>query len=310
VSQAQQIPRSQGGGEPEELVAIPVRHPWRGVAGAAVVAALGLLALAVAGNEQFDFAVVPKYLFDPVVLSGVKTTLALTTVAMAVGVALGVVAAVWRLSPNPVLRWTSAGYVWFFRGTPVLVQLIFWFNIGIVFPNITLGVPFTDFELWGTNTNRLVTPFVAAILGLGLNEGAYVAEIVRGGIISVGKGQVEAAAALGMRPNLAMRRIVLPQAVPVVIPPLGNELIGMLKYSALASVIAVSELLGSVADIYSTNLQTLELLVVASIWYLACTSALTVGQRFLEKYFGRSRGSAAGDSRLVELARRMSRARA
>jgi polar amino acid transport system permease protein len=186
------------------------------------------------------------------------------------------------------LKATSGAYIWFFRGTPVLVQLIFWFNLGIIFPRIRLGIPFTDITLWSEPTNNAIRPLTAAILGLGLNEGAYVAEIVRAGIISVGKGQIDAASALGMRRSAVMRRVVLPQAVPVVIPPMGNEFIGMLKYSALASVIAVEELLGSVERIYSTNLRTLELLVVASIWYLACTTALTIGQHHLERYVGRS----------------------
>ena len=166
-----------------------------------------------------------------------------------------------------------------------------------VFPRIRLGIPFTDITLWSEPTNRAIGPLTAAILGLGLNEGAYVAEIVRAGIISVGRGQTDAAAALGMRRSAVMRRVVLPQAVPVVIPPMGNEFIGMLKYSALASVIAVEELLGSVERIYSTNLRTLELLVVASIWYLACTTALTIGQHYLERYAGRSRGAAQAAAR-------------
>jgi polar amino acid transport system permease protein len=219
----------------------------------------------------------------------VGLTLLLTVAAMTLGLVLGLIAAVSRLSPNPVLGSVSAGYIWFFRGTPVLVQLIFWFNIGILFKNVTMGIPFTDIAFWSVPTNQLVTPLTAAILGLGLNSGAYIAEIVRAGILSVGKGQVDAAYAIGMTPTQAMRRIVLPQAVPIAIPPLGNEFIGLLKYSALASVIAVQELLGSVENIYSTNFRTLELLVVASIWYLAITSILTLGQQGLERKFSRGR---------------------
>jgi polar amino acid transport system permease protein len=273
----------------DRIVAVPVRHPGRLVAAAVILVLLVDLAVAVAGNKNFKFSVVPHYLFYPVVLAGLKTTLVLTAVAMALAIALGVIAAVCRLSPNPVLKMVSAAYIWFFRGTPVLVQLIFWFNLGIIFPHITIGIPFTDLTLWSEPINSVITPFTAAVLGLGLNEGAYVAEIVRAGIISVGKGQTDAAYALGMHRTEVMRRIVLPQAVPIVIPPMGNEFIGMLKYSALASVIAVQELLGSVERIYSTNLRTLELLVVASIWYLVCTSVFTVGQHYLERYVGRSR---------------------
>jgi polar amino acid transport system permease protein len=260
------------------------------VAGAIVLLLLVDLCVAIARNRSFKFGLVGHYMFDPVVLAGLRTTLELTIIAMGVAILLGVISAICRLSPNPVLKLTSGGYIWFFRGTPVLVQLIFWFNLGIIFPSLRLGIPFTHVTFWSEPTNNAIRPMTAAILGLGLNEGAYVAEIVRAGIISVGKGQTDAALALGMRRGAVMRRVVLPQAVPVVIPPMGNEFIGMLKYSALASVIAVPELLGSVEHIYSTNLRTLELLVVASLWYLACTTALTIGQHYLERYVGRSRG--------------------
>jgi polar amino acid transport system permease protein len=281
----------------DRIVAVPVRHYGRWLAGAVVLLLVFDLVLAVARNDNFKWSVVADHLFDPVVLEGLKTTLVLTVSAMALAIVLGVIAAIFRLSPNPVLKATSSAYIWFFRGTPVLVQLIFWFNLGIIFPHIRLGIPFTDITFWSEPTNNAIRPMTAAILGLGLNEGAYVAEIVRAGIISVGKGQTDAAAALGMRRAAVMRRVVLPQAVPVVIPPMGNEFIGMLKYSALASVIAVEELLGSVERIYSTNLRTLELLVVASIWYLACTTALTIGQHYLERYVGRSRATPQAEAR-------------
>jgi polar amino acid transport system permease protein len=277
----------------DKIVAVPVRHYGRMVAAALVAVVVVALVLAVAGNPNFKWSLVPDYLFDPTVMRGLLVTLELTAMSMVVAIVLGVAAAVCRLSPNPVLKSVSAGYVWFFRGTPVLVQLIFWFNLGIIFPHIRLGIPFTDLTLWSRPTNVLITSMTAAVLGLGLNEGAYMAEIVRAGILSVGRGQSEAALALGMNRPLVMRRIVLPQAIPIVIPPAGNEFIGMLKYSALASVIAVSELLGSVEHIYSTNLRTLELLVVASIWYLVCTSVFTIGQHYLERRVGRSRGGTA-----------------
>ena len=277
----------------EPNVVVPARHPWRAVCGVLVALVLLWLAVTVARNDRFDFGAVPEYLFDPVILRGVRLTLILSISSMTLGIAIGVVAAVGRMSDNPVLRWTAATYVWFFRGTPVLVQLVFWFNIGIVFRTIGLRVPFTDAWLWKADVNDVVTPLVAAILGLGLNSGAYVSEIVRSGVIAVGHGQVEAAYALGMQPRLAMRRVVLPQAVPVAIPPLGNEFIGMLKYSALASVIAVRELLGSAEAIYSTNLKTLELLVVASLWYLALTSLFSIAQRALERRLARGRRTAA-----------------
>lgn len=276
------------------MVVVPVRHYGRAVAGAAVLLAIAWIAYSVATNENLDFSVVASNLFEPVVLGGVALTLFLTFVSMAVGIVVGVIAAISRLSPNPVLRSVSAGYVWFFRGTPVLVQLIFWFNIGIIFPNLALGIPLTGITFWSMPINDVITPLNAAILGLGLNSGAYIAEIIRAGILSVNKGQVDAAYALGMDRRLTMRRVVLPQAVPIVIPPLSNEFIGMLKYSALASVIAVQELLGSVENIYSRNLRVLELLIVASIWYLVITTFFTFMQRLLERRFSRGRALIGG----------------
>lgn len=279
------------------MVVVPVRHYGRAIAGAAVLLVLLGLVVSVARNENLDFAVVAQNMFEPVVLGGVGLTLLLTFISMAVGILIGVIAAIARLSPNPVLRSVSAGYVWFFRGTPVLVQLIFWFNIGIIFPRLGIGIPFTDVTFWSVPINDVITPLNAAILGLGLNSGAYIAEIIRAGILSVSKGQVDAAYALGMSRRLTMRRIVLPQSVPIVIPPLSNEFIGMLKYSALASVIAVQELLGSVENIYSRNLRVLELLIVASIWYLIITTFFTFAQRLLERRFSRGRamvGAAGG----------------
>ncbi|MGH3008414.1 MAG: amino acid ABC transporter permease [Gaiellaceae bacterium] len=292
-----QIPPSEL--EADRIVAVPLRHWGRLVAAVVVLVIAADLINTVAHNKNFGFSVVPHYLFNAVVLDGLRTTLLLTIVAMAVAICLGVMAAICRLSPNPVLKTAGGAYVWFFRGTPVLLQLIFWFNLGIIFPHISLGIPFTHLVLWSRPANAILHPFVAAVLGLGLNEGAYVAEIVRAGILSVNKGQTDAALALGMNRGAVMRRIVLPQAVPIVIPPMGNEFIGMLKYSALASVIGVGDLLQSVERIYSTNLRTLELLVVASIWYLACTTVFSFGQRLLEQRVGRSRGATSTRSTRV-----------
>lgn len=301
--------RTAGAGEAEAIRAVPVRHPGRMAAGAVLVLLLVWLAVTVAGNEEFDFGVIPDYLFDPVILDGVRLTLVLTVVSMALGLVIGVVAAIGRLSDNPVLRWTAGAYIWLFRGTPVLVQLVFWFNIGIVFPTLGVTIPFTDVSLFSIESNTVVTPLNAAILGLALNSGAYIAEIVRAGITSVSRGQVEAAAALGLEPRRTMRRIVLPQAIPVAVPPLGNEFVSMLKYSALASVIAVQELLGSVETIYSVNLRTLELLVVASIWYLALTTLFSFLQSLLERRLGRGRsGIATVRARRARTPRRVRRA--
>jgi polar amino acid transport system permease protein len=211
---------------------------------------------------------------------------------MAIGIVLGVVLALMRLSPNPVLASAAWSFIWLFRGTPVLVQLLFWNFIAALYPEITLGIPFGP-DLVHADANVLITPFVAAILGLGLNEAAYMAEIVRAGIISVDEGQSDAARALGMRRLQIMRRIVLPQAMRVIVPPTGNEAISMLKTTSLVSVLAYTELLYSVQLIYAANYQQIPLLVVASIWYLVATTVLSIGQHFLERRFGRGtdRGS-------------------
>jgi polar amino acid transport system permease protein len=203
---------------------------------------------------------------------------------------LGVLLAVMRLSPNPLVSGASWLYIWFFRGTPVLVQLLFWYNVGALYPKLALGIPFGP-TFVHADANSLITPFRAAILGLGLNEGAYMAEIVRAGMISVDDGQGDAAQSLGMTRLQTMRRIVLPQAMRVIIPPTGNETISMLKTSSLASVITVTELLYSAEQIFSVNYKTIQLLIVASVWYIVCTSVLYVGQYYLERYYGRgSRG--------------------
>jgi polar amino acid transport system permease protein len=206
---------------------------------------------------------------------------------MAVGVALGVLLAVMRLSPNPLVSGVSWLYVWFFRATPVLVQLLFWFNIAAIYPRISLGIPFVGVEFVHGSANAVITSFVAALLGLGLNEGAYMAEIVRAGIISVGEGQTEAAKSLGMSRLQIMRRIVLPQAMRVIIPPTGNETISMLKSSALVSVIAFTELLLASENIYAVNYKPIQLLIVASFWYAVMTSILYIGQYYLERHYAR-----------------------
>jgi polar amino acid transport system permease protein len=205
---------------------------------------------------------------------------------MAIGIVGGVILALMRLSANPMLSSAAWLYIWFFRGTPVLVQLIFWFNIKALFGDISLGIPFGPmFITW--DVNSLVTTFVAAILGLGLNEAAYMSEIVRAGILSVDEGQTEAAHALGMRRLKVMRRIVLPQAMRVIIPPTGNETISMLKTTSLASTVAFTELLKAGEDIFNANYRTIPLLIVVSVWYIIVTSVLSVGQYYLERYFGR-----------------------
>jgi polar amino acid transport system permease protein len=273
-------------GRPEDIRAVPVRRPGRWISAAIVLIIAVALIRSVATNPRFEWSVVGQYVFDARILEGLRITIELTVIAMAIGIVLGVLLAVMRLSHNPLVSGASWFYIWFFRGTPVLVQLLFWYNIAALYPTIALGIPFGP-ALVHADANSLITPFTAAILGLGLNEGAYMAEIVRAGMISVDEGQSDAAQSLGMTRLQTVRRIVLPQAMRVIIPPTGNETISMLKTSSLASVIVVTELLYAAQLIYSVNFKTIQLLIVASIWYIVCTSVLYVGQYYLERYYGR-----------------------
>jgi polar amino acid transport system permease protein len=275
-----------GPGRPEEITAVPVRHPWRWAVAVVVLLYMAALVKSAAGNPRLEWSVVNQYLFSSRILHGVVMTLELTAVAMLVGAILGVVAAVMRLSTNPVVKGTAWIYVWVFRGTPVLVQILFWFNVAAIYPKIALGVPFGP-ALFHVSANTLITPFVAAILGLGLNEGAYMSEIVRAGLLSVDEGQTEASQALGMSRMQTLRRIVLPQAMRVIIPPTGNETISMLKTTSLVSVVAVTELLYASELIYSQNYKIVALLIVASLWYIFFTSVLSVGQYYLERHYAR-----------------------
>ena len=258
----------------------------------------------IATNPRFEWGLVQQYFFSSQVLHGLRITLELTVIAMAIGIVLGVVLAVMRLSLNPLVSSASWFYIWLFRGTPVLVQLLFWQFISALYPSISLGIPFGPTLVHG-DANTLITPFTAAILGLGLNEGAYMAEIVRAGIISVDEGQTDAAQALGMSRLQTMRRIVLPQAMRVIIPPTGNETISMLKTSSLVSVIAYAELLYSVQLIYSVNFKQIPLLLVASIWYLIFTSLLSIGQYYIERHFGRGASRNVSMTPLQRLRRRL-----
>ena len=226
------------------------------------------------------------FLAAPVILNGIAATVVMAVCAMALGIVLGVTVAIMRLTSNPVLRGVAAGYTWLFRGTPVILQLLLWFNLALVFP--TLGIP----GLWSARAVDVMTPFVSALLGLGINQGAYTSEVVRAGLLSVDQGQYEAAQTIGMGRLQALRRIILPQAMRVIIPPLGNEFIGMVKTTSLASVIQYPEVLHNAENIYYANSRVIELLIVAGIWYLAVVSVLTPLQMLLERRF--ARGVAGG----------------
>lgn len=275
---------------PDLIRAVPLRHPGRWVATGIVLVCAAALAQSMATNPNMQWEVVGQYLLSRDILEGLVVTLELTALAMGVGIVLGVIVAVARQSANPILSSASWIYIWFFRGTPVLVQLIFWYNLALLFPRLGIGIPFGP-TLLSADTNEVISPLMAAILGLGLNEAAYMAEIVRGGILAVEPGQAEAAQAFGMTRLQTMRRIILPQAMRVILPPTGNETIGMLKASSLASVVAVPELLQSASVIYSRTFQTIPLLLVASIWYLIVVTILSVGQAYVESYFGRGSGA-------------------
>ena len=281
---------------------VPLRHPGRWVACAAVVLLLAWFAYIVFTNPNFQWPIVSKYLFNREILRGVLLTIQLTLSCEAIGIALGIVIALMRLSENKLLAYSAQVYIVAFRGTPALVQLIFWFNLSALFPMITIGLPFLGIHLFTVDANALITPVVAANLGLGLCEGAYMAEIVRSGILSVDAGQQEAAAAVGMTRAQTMRKVILPQALRVIIPPTGNQIIGMLKYTSLASVISVTELLSSAELIYTRTYETIPLLIVASLWYLVLTTLLTAGQRLLEQRVGRSQAETP-EKRLVSFSR-------
>ncbi|MDX3225030.1 amino acid ABC transporter permease [Streptomyces sp. ME19-01-6] len=270
--------------------AVPLRHPGRWCASAVMVFLVVFLVQGWATNPRMQWDVVGEYLFAPAVLDGLRTTALLTVLAMAIGIVGGVILAILRMSPNPLLSALSGFYIWVFRGTPLLVQLLFWYFLSAVVPTVGLGIP------WGptfveADTNQLITQMTAAVLGLGLHEAAYMAEIVRAGISSVDDGQTEAAHALGMTRRQTMRRIVLPQAMRVIIPPTGNQAVSMLKTTSLVFAIAVPELLTSVQGIYSRNFAQIPLLTVACIWYLAATTVLTVAQRYLERAFRKESSS-------------------
>ncbi|MGN6427473.1 amino acid ABC transporter permease [uncultured Leifsonia sp.] len=271
--------------------AVPIAPRWhwgRWIVGIVAVAAVGWAVSIVVLNPRIRWNEVWHYLFSPNILNGVVVTLWVSVAATLLGLVLGVLFAIMKLSKNPVLRWIAEGYIWFFRGTPVLVQLIFWFNLAFLLPYITLQVPFTQIGLrW--DTNQLISGSVAALLGLGLNLAAYFAETVRAGIQAVDHGQTEAALAGGMTRTQAMRLVVLPQALRIIIPPTGNEFISMLKTTSLIVVVAGNDLMTNASNIYKQNNLIIELLIVVSIWYMFLTAVATYLQSLLEKRFGRDR---------------------
>ncbi|WP_327322671.1 amino acid ABC transporter permease [Streptomyces sp. NBC_01210] len=260
---------------------VPVRRTGQWAAAVVVLLLLAGAVSSVVRNEAFQWDVVGDYFTSTSVLRGLGLTLWLTGVVMVLGFALGTLLAVMRLSANPVLRNVSWGYIWLLRSTPILVQLLFWFNIGALYPQIL-----------GVRTVNLLGPVTIAIIGLTLHEAAYAAEVVRGGILSVERGQIEAAESLGLGRRRRLRRIVLPQAMRSIVPPAGNMLIGTLKGTSIVSVIAVQDLLHSVQLVYHRTYQVVPLLLVATLWYVVVTSLLSVGQHYVEKYYARGTAGA------------------
>jgi polar amino acid transport system permease protein len=294
--------------QPSELITARRFHPGRITAVIFVLAALGAVVWSVATNPRLNLPLIGHYLFAGFVLRGAWVTLWLTIVAMTVGIAGGTLLAVMRLSPNPVLAWVASLYIWMFRGIPIFIQITFWGFLGAFYPTVRIGVPFTGITVFTTPTSLVVTTTIAAVLGLGLNQIAYSAEIIRAGILSVNHGQVEAAYSLGLSPARTTRRIVLPQAMRVIIPHMGNETINMLKTTALVSIISGDDLLTAVQSVYTQNFEIIPLLAVAGIWYLALTTLLGIPQAYLEHRFGRGttsrRPAAFQSARLREVGAR------
>lgn len=265
----------------------PVPRPGRWISAVIVAIFALLLATGFITNDNYQWDVVGKWLFSKTIVSGVVYTLILTVIAMTIGTILAITFAIMRQSINPVLRWVATAYIWFFRGTPIYTQLIFWSLLPTLYPQIELGIPFAP-PFVSFDTATYFTPFWMAFIGLGLNEGAYLAEIIRAGLLSVDKGQWEAATALGMPRSMIFRRIILPQAMRVIVPPIGNETISMLKTTSLVSAIPFTLELTFVASTKGQSLfQPVPLLIAAALWYLFITSILMWIQAHIERYFGK-----------------------
>ena len=289
---------------PAAIDAVPLRHPWRWVAAVVIIILVVLFVYGAATNDAYRWRIFAEYLFNDRILMGVSNTLQLTVYSMVIAIALGVLLAVMRLSPNPVFKSVSWVYLWIFRGTPIYVQLVFWGLIPTIYANIQLGVPFGP-SFFHLNLQALSIPFLLAIVGLALNEAAYMAEIIRAGISSVPEGQLEASTALGMSWGMAMRRTVLPQAMRVIIPPTGNEVISMLKTTSLVTAVPFAlDLYGITSrEIAAREFEPVPLLLVAAFWYLVVTSILMVGQYYLERYYSRGASRKLTNKQLEVLAK-------
>ncbi|GII00101.1 putative amino acid ABC transporter, permease protein [Planobispora takensis] len=267
---------------------VTARHPLRWVAVAGVLVLLAMAASALITNPAWEWEIVGQYLFAPSVVRSVVLTLELTVMGIVLGFALGTLLALMRLSPNRLLSSVAWGYVWLFRSVPLILQLLFWYNLALLYPRLSFGVPFGP-ALFDIGTMDLIGPLTAAVLGLALHQAAYAAEIVRGGLLSVDHGQREAAAALGIPRARRLLRIILPQAMRTIVPNAGNEIIGLVKGTSVVYIMALPELFYQVQVIYNRNGRVMALLLVAAIWYLILTTALSIVQYYVERYYGRGR---------------------
>ncbi|MBP2562189.1 polar amino acid transport system permease protein [Neorhizobium galegae] len=277
---------------PDEYVFVRKIHYGRYLAVALIILLLGIIVRAFVVGK-IAWAVVGEYLFDRDIMAGIVNSMILTVFVMVVGVMLAVTVALMAGSKNPVLRYTARGYMFVFRSVPILLQLLIWYNLALIFPQIT--IPFVV----SVSTTQVLTPFVAALLAFGIAQGAYTTEVIRSGLLSVGRGQVEAAASIGMTYSQSLYRIIIPQAMRVIVPPLGNETIGMVKYTSLASVIQYREIIYSAQSIYFASGRVIEMLMVCAFWYALVIGILSIVQGYIERYYNRSsRGSAAGEADL------------
>ncbi|MER5350811.1 amino acid ABC transporter permease [Kitasatospora sp. NPDC002551] len=265
---------------------VPRRRPGQWVSAAVALLLFAMVVNSLARNKAFQWDVVADWFTAASVMNGLTLTLWLTAVTLGLGFLLGTVLATMRLSANPVLRTLSWVYIWIFRSTPALVQLLLFFNIGALYPTLGLGIPFGP-EFLTVRTVNLFGPTLTAVVGLTLLEAAYAAEVVRGGILSVDRGQLEAASALGIGRWRVMRRIVVPQAMRSIVPTAGNMLISALKGTSIISVLAVSDLLYSVQLVYLQSYQVIPMLMVATIWYIVITTVLSIGQYYVERHYAK-----------------------
>ncbi|MGP9537383.1 amino acid ABC transporter permease [Brachybacterium sp. AOP43-C2-M15] len=291
------------------LRVVPARHPGRAVLAVVVGLVVAAILYSFVTNPRWEWGVVAQWFFAESIIRGLLETLKLTVVAGALGFGLGLVLALMRLSPSGLISGVSWTFSWIFRSTPLLVQLLLWYNLGYLYERVSLGIPFTDAAFFEARTSDLMTPMLAAVLGLGLHQAAYAAEMIRGGILSVDQGQLEAASALGIPARDRSLRIVLPQAMRAILPPAFNEIIGLVKGTSIVYVLAHAELFFTIQLIYGRTQQVLPMLLVATVWYVVITSALSIGQYYIERHYSKGAVRTLPPTPLQSLRARLTRRR-